>query len=61
MRAVPDMAEAMGVRFSVWWDEVGMSKEWQLNVFDDLAVAYGLLATVALVSLAIPHFGPHPS
>ena len=53
MRSVPVLAGAMAERFSAWWTEVGMSIEWQLSVFDDLAVAYGVLATVALVSAAI--------
>lgn len=62
MRAVPVIAETMGVRLSAWWEEIGMSKDWQLNVFDDLAVAYGLLATVALVQiiriqLRVPEYG----
>lgn len=45
-----------------WWQKIDSSKAWQVGAFDALAVAYGLIATVALVQivriqLRVPEYG----
>lgn len=56
------MRKPVGVDLPAWWERIDASEAWQVGAFDGLAVAYAVLATVALVQIIriqrrVPEYG----
>lgn len=54
--------DRLAIDLPEWWKHIDQSPAWQRGAFDGLALAYGILAVVALVQIAriqlrVPEFG----